>query len=269
MVTNYEGVDYMYKYNADKEVWKEVSGYDGRYQVSNHGRVKRARWEITRKDGVKTTYKEKVLSSPNSTDGYPSLGLMKGKKRHSYKVHRLVAMEFVPNPNGYVEVNHIDENKENNHSSNLEWCTRKHNMNHGTVQKRAHSHPNAIKKLEESKRPIVAINIETGQEIHFESFNEASRSGFNRRNIHAAITGSDKSHRGHVWCRLEDYSEEKKKELIDALNLKMPRQKDGNNNIIKTFESLELAGKAVGTHPSNISRACHSGKKAGGFYWEY
>lgn len=78
---------------------------------------------------------KKVFIKPSLTlDGYPQVNvktkLAKNGYRHSIKVHRLIAMAFVPNPYGYKEVNHIDGNKENNHFSNLEWCTRSHNIKH-------------------------------------------------------------------------------------------------------------------------------------------
>lgn len=78
---------------------------------------------------------KKVFIKPSLTlDGYPQVNvktsLARNGYRHSIKVHRLIAMAFVPNPDGHKEVNHIDGNKENNHYSNLEWCTRSHNLKH-------------------------------------------------------------------------------------------------------------------------------------------
>lgn len=78
---------------------------------------------------------KKCFIKPSLTvDGYPQVNVMtplaKNGYRHSIKVHRLIAMAFVPNPLGLKEVNHIDGNKENNHYSNLEWCTRSYNISH-------------------------------------------------------------------------------------------------------------------------------------------
>ena len=64
------------------------------------------------------------------------LGLCKNKSRKFFKIHRLVALAFIPNPDKLPEINHIDENKANNHVTNLEWCDRKYNINYGTVLKR-------------------------------------------------------------------------------------------------------------------------------------
>ena len=73
----------------------------------------------------------KFLKLREDIDGYIVVGLSKNGKQKNYKVHRLVAIAFISNPNNYVEINHIDENKHNNNVDNLEWCTRKYNCNYG------------------------------------------------------------------------------------------------------------------------------------------
>lgn len=112
-----------------EEIFKEIEGYEGLYQVSNYGRVKSLNYN--------RTGKEKILKSYSNTDGYLSVDLRKEGKRKSCKVHRLVAQAFIENPNNYEEVNHIDEDKTNNYITNLEWCTHFYNMNYGTRTDRA------------------------------------------------------------------------------------------------------------------------------------
>lgn len=107
------------------EVWKDVAGYEGMYQVSNFGRVKRL------KNG-----KEKMLKPLSNGRNYLKVGLFKNKIYKKFYVHRLVAEAFIPNPGNLLQVNHIDENKVNNHVDNLEWCTAKYNVNFGTRNKR-------------------------------------------------------------------------------------------------------------------------------------
>ena len=91
------------------EIWKPIKGYDGKYYVSNYGRIK-------------STYhaSEKFLIPINSGRGYLQVALFKNHKSTKFLVHRLVAEYFVENPNGLYFVNHKDENKSNNHFSNLE-----------------------------------------------------------------------------------------------------------------------------------------------------
>lgn len=111
-----------------KEIWKDVIGYEGLYQVSNIGNVKSldrvVRYGRTLKGKEKTKFEEK--------DGYLVVALCKNGKAKHIKVHRLVATAFIENPFNLPEVNHKDENKKNNHFDNLEWCTTKHNINYGT-----------------------------------------------------------------------------------------------------------------------------------------
>ena len=115
-----------------KEIWKNIKGYEGLYQVSNLGRVK----SLERKDNLGRKVNEKILKNRNATHGYIAVILSKDSNKKTYRVHRLVAEAFIPNPNKYLEVNHKDENKSNNRIDNLEWCDRKYNCNYGTFKER-------------------------------------------------------------------------------------------------------------------------------------
>ena len=106
-----------------KEIWRNVVGYEGLYQVSNLGRVKRVERGITRKDGVKTNVKECIIKSHE--DDYEKVVLHKDKKKDFLLVHRLVADAFLENENNYKYVTHLDGNNMNNALSNLEWSDKK------------------------------------------------------------------------------------------------------------------------------------------------
>ena len=104
------------------EVWKDIDGYDGKYQVSNYGNVRSfSKW----KNG-------ELLTPGISKTGYYFVNLVRfgRKKIDCHRVHRLVAKAFLENPQELPEVNHIDGNKLNNNISNLEWCSRKANIQH-------------------------------------------------------------------------------------------------------------------------------------------
>jgi hypothetical protein len=112
------------------EVWKDVAGYEGLYQVSNEGQVKSLARTIVRSDGQNKTIEEKVLKSGMSSKGYLQINLCRNGKQKTVKIHRLVAETFIPNPKNKPEVNHKDGKKGNNLFSNLEWATPSENIRH-------------------------------------------------------------------------------------------------------------------------------------------
>ena len=109
------------------ELWKDIDGFNGRYQVSNLGRVRSTiSW-----NGHEYVAKERILKPSMTTTGYHKVELIgaNGKKK-SLKLHRVIASAFIPNPMGYPIINHKDGNPLNNNIDNLEWCTQKHNVEH-------------------------------------------------------------------------------------------------------------------------------------------
>lgn len=121
-----------------EEIWKPVKGFEGYYEVSNLGRVRR----LDRYDygcGYPRLYKGGVLKSLCGSGGYYHIMLCKDGTRITKNVHRLVAETFIPNPNNYSQVNHKDEDKSNNTIDNLEWCDAKYNTNYGTKNKRSNN----------------------------------------------------------------------------------------------------------------------------------
>lgn len=109
-----------------QEIWKDVVGHEGFYQVSNIGRVKSLPRTVNNK-----FYEGKILSTKNNNaKQYEKTSLHNNGKTKYYKVHQLVARAFIPNPENKREVNHIDGNKHNNKVENLEWVTSKENKEH-------------------------------------------------------------------------------------------------------------------------------------------
>lgn len=115
-----------------EEIWKDIEGYEGKYQVSNLGRVK-----SLLKNGVN---RERIMKQQKDKDGYMRIKLRKSKTQKLYGVHRLVAFAFIPNENNLPMVNHKDEDKANNFANNLEWCDDLYNKNYGTAIERSAKH---------------------------------------------------------------------------------------------------------------------------------
>ena len=119
------------------EIWKEIKGFEGYYEVSDLGRVRsvdRVVYDKVRK--CNRLLKGKILTVRDNGNGYKCVMFCKDHKLYNRYVHRLVAEAFILNPDNYDYVNHRDENKGNNSKSNLEWCDGTYNNNYGTRTKR-------------------------------------------------------------------------------------------------------------------------------------
>ena len=118
-----------------QEIWKDIDGFGGCYQVSNLGRVKSLDRNVK---GNKSNYIRigKILSPKTHRNGYLCVVLCKDRIGKMYYIHRLVAQAFIPNPDRLPQVNHKDENKTNNNVENLEWCSAEYNTNYGTANDR-------------------------------------------------------------------------------------------------------------------------------------
>lgn len=140
------------------EVWKDISGYEGMYQVSNQGRVKSLARLTHFKNGKKPRQeKERVLKPVKHQKGYLKAQLRKNDKLKSYFIHRLVAEAFIPNPLGKEQVNHKDGDKSNNFTDNLEWTTQSENLKHSYHV--LGSHKNAIKAMKEPRIKAKSIPV--------------------------------------------------------------------------------------------------------------
>ena len=156
------------------EIWKDIKDYEGIYQVSNFGRVKR----------VET---DRILKGYKRTDGYLGLRLSKNKIVYNELIHRLVAQAFIPNPENKPQVNHIDEDKTNNKLSNLEWSTAKENSNYGTRNERI-------------SKSIIATNLKTDESTDFNSGKECARQlGLSPGNITNVLKGRYKQTGGYTF----------------------------------------------------------------------
>ena len=128
-------------------------------------------YEINECGVIRIVKTKKIKKQRVGKDNYYKINLYKDGKSKTFRVHRLVAELFIPNPNNYPIVNHIDGNSLNNHVQNLEWCTQRHNINHG---KRNQIVSQKLRNRKETSKPIMAI-LPNGDVEQYPSICEAAR----------------------------------------------------------------------------------------------
>lgn len=183
------------------EVWEDVKGFEGLYQVSNFGNVKSLPKLLSRLGKSQFMTKVKILKPGYDKDGYLHVGLFKDKKAHRNKVHRLVAMAFIDNPENKPEVNHIDGNKQNNNVWNLEWCTKSENGIHAyRVLKRKSTFCGKTGILHRLSKPVLQFDLNGNFIAEYESRGDASRkTNIQSSNIGMCCRGEYKTAGGYKW----------------------------------------------------------------------
>lgn len=183
------------------EIWKSLDflGYS-EYEISNFGRVKSLNYLRTKR--------EEILKFGKAKNGYLQVLLCENKKQKCYKVHKLVALAFISNPENLPCINHKDENKENNHVSNLEFCTHKYNNNYGTRKERISEGNKGKKRTEESKqkigdaskKPILQYTLDNVFIKEFDSATTADKDlKINQSSITKCCKGKLKTSGGYIW----------------------------------------------------------------------
>ncbi|MBA8773108.1 endonuclease [Staphylococcus schleiferi subsp. coagulans] len=163
-----------------EEVWKDVPGYEGYYQVSNTGKVRSVDRVIEYKDGRVFKYPTKILKSKADTRGYLQVGFSVKGKNTNHRIHRLVAETFLEKPNiELISVNHIDGVKTNNNLDNLEWVSYSENTRKGykigLFEKARKTAKERWKGNKLQCKPVKIFIKSTNEELTFESARAASR----------------------------------------------------------------------------------------------
>lgn len=173
------------------EIWKDIQGYENEYQISNRGRVKSLPKKCFNGKGY-FIREGRILVPIKSKKGYLNVWC----RKKIFKVHRLVANAFIPNPLNLPQVNHKDGNKENNCVENLEWVTDGENLLHsyrvlGRKQKTGKEHHNSRGVLQLKDGKIIAS---------FDALADAQReTGFDHSGISMCCSGKIKQFKGFVW----------------------------------------------------------------------
>lgn len=172
----------------EKEIWKDVVGYEGYYQVSNLGRVK----SLSRHCIVGWAdfmSKEKILKQSVNNGGYKYVWLHKDGYKKIFKIHRLVAIAFLENPHNYRCINHKDENRQNNVVDNLEWCNHSYNNSYGS---RGDKFRKAVGKV------VLQYTLDGEFVKEWICMREAQR-GTGIRGIDMVCNGKRKTAGGYIW----------------------------------------------------------------------
>ena len=268
------------------EVWKDIPDYEGWYQVSNLGRVKSIGRYITDKDrpNRRLFYKSRIIKQFIGSTGYYELHLSANSKISTKRVHRLVALAFIPNPNNFRCINHKDETRTNNcvfvnkdgsvdfERSNLEWCTHKYNTNYGTCIERVRE-KNILRT--EITTPVYQYNLDGSFVCRHSSIRAIERDlGLSTRSIRQVLDGIHAAAHGFIWLKQKDDTEAKRLSTwyYNPKNCQKVVQLDLMGNKIAEYNSISDASRATGINSSNIGRCCTGDgyhKTAGGYKWEY
>ena len=162
------------------EIWKDIKGFEGIYQVSNEGRIKSLTRKVKANNDGEYTRLELVLTPMISSKGYQRVSLCKNGVSKIALIHRLVAEAFIPNENNLPQINHKDENKLNNHAENLEWCDNRYNLRYSSSKK------------------VVRIDKQGCTKI-YECMTDVIADGFNLAHVSNCCNGKRKTHKGYVW----------------------------------------------------------------------
>ena len=236
------------------EIWKDIPGFKGLYQASNQGRIRSLDKKVKYKNTSGTALRKgKVLSPKTTNTGYLEVVLMKNLVRYNKRVHRLIALTFIPNPNGYNIINHINENKKDNSVENLEWCTIKQNSEAYTCKRNV----------------FYQYNLE-GKLIHiWNSFTRAAKSICgDKTGIQHCCCSKLKTYKGFIWtynpvCK-EDLKWRRTNNTIVAV-----KQLDLHGNILHIYNSTVEAAKSVNCNPSAITMAIQGLRKTiKGYIWK-
>lgn len=247
-----------------KEVWKDVIGYEGLYQVSNLGRVKHLPGIVEDKNGVKKFVREKIKSHTISEDGYHSVSLYKNNVVEYFMVHRLVLSIFKPSRlQSELEVNHKDGNKDNNSLSNLEWVTGSENIQKGvelgTTNRRS---VEFYKRMGSSGRKV--INILDNKE--FETMTEAAKYYNVSVDVVSKSCKENRCIKGLQFHQVGSIMKGRVHKLVD------PKSKGSHQprpvkclETDQTFESRIQASKALGISTSSIVDSLRDGRTHAGY----
>ena len=243
-----------------EEIWKDVKGFEGRYQVSNMGRVRSLdRWSLDERPHF---IKGMMLKpSPNKGRGYLRVSLSDGHRNYKhYEVHRLVALQFVPGYKEGLVVNHKNEVKTDNRAENLEWCTYKYNLNYSDV-------------VAWKRKPVYQYTMDGDFIAKHKCCADVEKimGTYQGAMVHVMYESKTGAWKGYRWS-----FEPRTKEYWQAHSIKgsakrrRVNQYDLNMNYIRTYNSVSEAAADNGVSVSCVSLCCRiKSTIAKKYLWRY
>ena len=192
------------------EEWRTLVGWEGYYMVSSFGRVATLKRAYVSSDGQHRFTKQrirKIIISKVKHTSYGFITFTKNGHLSRVPVHRLVAKTFIPNPNNYPCVDHIDTNGLNNRVDNLRWCTHKMNMHNPITFERylTAKHASKGKPLLKNAKAVVQLDLQGNYIKTYLSIREARKDGFIKNYIILTCKGKMKQYKGYKFMYLSDY----------------------------------------------------------------
>ena len=235
------------------EAWVNICGYENNYKISNYGRVY----------SVKNN---SIINGYITKKGYHRVNLYKNGKSHSYAIHRLVALHFIPNPGQKNEVNHINGNKSNNKVENIEWVT--------TLENTHHAWKNNLATAEKRQKKVYKYDLDGNFIDEYESLQKAAKSIRGFKGTHSNISNCCYEKRNKAYGFLWSFD---KKDKIDKYKNKFSKEilcSSRDNNYSRVFDNITDAAKFANKNNIQSAKAlinaCLRGslKSAYGYKWK-
>lgn len=243
------------------EIWKDVVGFEGRYQVSNKGNVKSLRFLGHNK--------ERLMKLSEHHTGYLIVQLGKHPAKN-YLVHQLVASAFIIPVEGKKFVNHIDGNKRNNCIENLEWVTAQENITHAieTGLRDPHKVPKRYGKAHYSSKPVLQYDLNGKFIKKWDCQSDVARA-FNIKSLEFCIDKPTMTCKGYMWRSYTGEIELQIEPHNSRLSSYEVNQYDMQGNFICTWDSARSAADKLDISFKGISECCYGRQKSsGGYIWK-